>query len=328
MTNPEGWAPRRGTRPFRRIAIASDGSVPAEHAGAVAVGLATAFRAHLIVLCVIPFYPERSLHAFSGRASIAMAEPNDEEVRYFSSVASRFAEFARSRGVGSVATQVLTGHPGAKILAESKARRADLVVVGARGLSPSRRLLLGSVSTTVATGTSVPVLVVRGGAAKATASGAPPVTGIVAAIDGSSGSDRALEIAIAVSRALAVPLRIVTAVAPAARRVLGKEGARMEQEERLLLAQALVGTGRARAAAQGVSDVSATVLHGSPVDAILDCLGRDPTVLLVVGSRGRSSATRLLLGSVSVSLLHQAASMVMVVPSARTVHRARRSPRP
>ena len=301
--------------PFHRIVIASDGSASAGRAFSVAAGLASALRAQLIVLVVVPFYPERTLRAFTGPASVAMAEPEEEEVRYFESVGSRLRKAARARGIDPVASQVLKGHPGVRILSESAARGADLIVVGARGQSPSRRLLLGSVSTALATGSTVPVLVVRGAGAQALPEGGSPVDRIVAAIDGSPPSVRALETAAGLARALAVPLWIVTAVGPASRRVFGAQGARRVEAGRLRQARILVNEARSRAVGLGADPVTGSVLRGSPVDAVLGSLGQDPKGLLIVGSRGRSPATRLLLGSVSTALLHQAMSMVMVVRS-------------
>jgi nucleotide-binding universal stress UspA family protein len=42
--------------------------------------------------------------------------------------------------------EVRTGHPGEEILAAARAGEFDLIVTGARGLSPAREFLLGSVS--------------------------------------------------------------------------------------------------------------------------------------------------------------------------------------
>lgn len=62
------------------------------------------------------------------------------------------------------ATQDLcvTGHAAAKIIEVTKRRRADLVVIGSRGLTGLKRFLLGSVSRQVVKHSPCSVLVVRG----------------------------------------------------------------------------------------------------------------------------------------------------------------------
>jgi nucleotide-binding universal stress UspA family protein len=58
-------------------------------------------------------------------------------------------------------TATPTGLPADVIVRDAAANRSDLVVVGARGLGPLRRVLLGSVSESVLGHATCPVLVVR-----------------------------------------------------------------------------------------------------------------------------------------------------------------------
>ena len=68
----------------------------------------------------------------------------------------------RARAWGVEATHLLwTGEPGKSIVAAAEAERADLIVVGTRGLARAGRWLLGSVSDHVVHHASCPVLVVR-----------------------------------------------------------------------------------------------------------------------------------------------------------------------
>jgi len=62
----------------------------------------------------------------------------------------------------SVETDVVVGDPRAEIVRLADEWRADLIVLGARGLGRIKRLLLGSVSLAVARHASCPVLVVKG----------------------------------------------------------------------------------------------------------------------------------------------------------------------
>lgn len=54
----------------------------------------------------------------------------------------------------------VVGAPGESILAEARQGHYDLLVLGRRGLSPLKELLLGSVSQAVLHGTPCPILIV------------------------------------------------------------------------------------------------------------------------------------------------------------------------
>jgi nucleotide-binding universal stress UspA family protein len=63
-------------------------------------------------------------------------------------------------------------------------------------------------------------------------------------------------------------------------------------------------------------DAPGIVLHGPPAAALVELTEEDDVELLVMGSRGRGSIRRALLGSVSSQVAARAARPVMVVPPA------------
>jgi nucleotide-binding universal stress UspA family protein len=76
----------------------------------------------------------------------------------------------RARRAGFDATPLVEVTPGRasdRLLEVAEEYGAAVIVVGARGLSTLRSILLGSVSSAVVHGASCPVLVVRGDAARA-----------------------------------------------------------------------------------------------------------------------------------------------------------------
>ena len=79
---------------------------------------------------------------------------------------------------------------------------------------------------------------------------------------------------------------------------------------------------RQRAVAAGVASVELLYLQGTVADAVLRFLGGSPPDLLVVGTRGLSRGSRLLLGSVSSRLVTEAPCPVLVV---RTIKGRRKS---
>lgn len=66
---------------------------------------------------------------------------------------------------------------------------------------------------------------------------------------------------------------------------------------------------------EGVSDVETALLEGDPVDQVVEFVQKSHPDLIVVGSRGLSTAGRFLLGSVSDGILHHVHCSVLVVKS-------------
>ncbi len=69
---------------------------------------------------------------------------------------------ARLRDAGRVIdTEVRNGDAAGEIVAVAEQRGADLIVLGSRGRTGLRRLLLGSVARNVVSGSTASVLIVR-----------------------------------------------------------------------------------------------------------------------------------------------------------------------
>jgi nucleotide-binding universal stress UspA family protein len=182
---------------------------------------------------------------------------------------------------------------------------ADLVLVGARGLSGTSAAL-GSVSDVVVRHTPRPVLVVP--RPLLTAEYAALRTGpVLVGFDASTGAQAA-----AATAARLFPTREVVLVA-----VDGDESA-------LAVAAESAGGGPEDARPEAgpgpeVVTISAPRRFGSHARAVADalaaCARQREAAVLVVGSRGRSAAREILLGSVARAALHHAHRPVIVVPS-------------
>jgi len=68
-----------------------------------------------------------------------------------------------------------------------------------------------------------------------------------------------------------------------------------------------------RLISEGLREVEVTLLEGDPVDRVVDLAGKVQPDLVVVGSRGLSSAGRFLLGSVSDGIVHHVRCSVLIV---------------
>jgi nucleotide-binding universal stress UspA family protein len=73
---------------------------------------------------------------------------------------ARYAEGLRARGL-SVETVAREGYPATVIEEEARRQQADLIVIGTRGLSGLKHLLLGSIAERVVQHAPCPVLTVK-----------------------------------------------------------------------------------------------------------------------------------------------------------------------
>ncbi|WP_217913478.1 universal stress protein [Miltoncostaea marina] len=268
---------------FARVVCGIDGTREAVEAARQAARV-TAPGGRLLLLAVAaPFDalagrwgPEPPPRARMGAADRTLEESLDElraRARASLELAGR-----QATGPAEVATRVVDGDVDARILEVLDEERADLLVVGPQ---PHGRLLgaaVGEVTTTMLHDAPVSVLVAR----RPFEPDRFPAT-IVAGVDGSPASRRALAVAAALRERAGGRLTVVAA---------GRDAAPAED--------ALEGL----AAPHGM-----VVSTGRPVEALVDAARTAD--LLVVGSRGLRGATAL--GSVSERVAHRAPSSVLVV---------------
>ena len=139
---------------------------------------------------------------------------------------------------------------------------------------------------------------------------------IIVATDGSPGANRAIDTAVAMAKATGRELVVLTVggnmTSAELRRLASTEGdltQALESAADLVLSRACE-----RARRGGVSTVRTVSGWGDPAEAIIEAVKREKADILVVGRRGRSRLSRLLLGSVSQKLASLAPCKVMIVP--------------
>jgi nucleotide-binding universal stress UspA family protein len=211
----------------------------------------------------------------------------------------------------NVTARIVEGEPRQAILDAAVHEAADLVVLGARGLGAVASFLMGSVSLGVARHAPCPVLVCKGTPRA--------VRSVTVAVDGSEHARAALRFVCGLPLPAGTLLHLVSVIEPlrypsTAPSVIAPQLVAAlrdyEEERRRELEQVL-----AAAAAEAPSAVttSTTTLVGAPALSILAEADKRGTDLVVVGARGLGAVKRLLLGSVSESVLRHAACPVLVV---------------
>jgi nucleotide-binding universal stress UspA family protein len=139
---------------------------------------------------------------------------------------------------------------------------------------------------------------------------------IIVATDGSTGANRALDAAAKLAKAAASELVILTIGGTMSgedlRKLASTDGDLTKALE--TAANEILSRARKRAHRCGVSAVRVQAGWGDPAEAIIDTVQREKADILVVGRRGRSRLSGLLLGSVSQKLTSLAPCAVMVVP--------------
>ncbi len=138
---------------FKRIVFATDGSEHALKAQGYAKNLSELHKAKLFI---VHAYPSMSdLLGFKEYSTIAT-----HRIANGQKVLDEALKAFNGTGI-EVETELMEGPTAEAILRVAEARKADLVILGARGLSPITGLLLGSVSQKILQHAPCPVLVVR-----------------------------------------------------------------------------------------------------------------------------------------------------------------------
>ena len=230
-------------------------------------------------------------------------------------VIQKAVEQLRTKG-HTASGAIFSGDPKAVILEQARKSSADLLLVGAQGVSRIERFFLGTVAATVLRYAPCSVEVVR---AKRAGSANPK---ILLAVDGSDSSRRAAQSIAERPWRSGTEVRVLSAVElilPAAHAFFEPpfadsaflETARADAMKR---SQDAIAEAHQILAAAGL-DVSEaiSVLLDTPRAIILKEANEWVADLIVVGSHGRHGVDRFLLGSVSESVAIEAGCSVEVV---------------
>ena len=144
---------------YQRVVVGTDGSQPSLRAVRRAAEVAHDSSAKLVIVCA--YYPssEREVEQ-------AKDELGDEAFQVIGSAPAEqtlleAAAEARGAGASDVDTVAVVGAPVTSLVEAAESAKADLLVVGSRGLNTLKGRLLGSVPSDVSRRADCDVLVVR-----------------------------------------------------------------------------------------------------------------------------------------------------------------------
>lgn len=248
------------------------------------------------------------LPAVLGDASYAAPLPADMFTESAQAIAEEGAAKARELGVKDVTAHGATGDTARAVVEFSK--DAELVVVGSRGRGQLLSALLGSVSYEISAHAHCPVVVVRRGASIGAENGQSVVVGV----DGSEGSQIAVDFAAGVAARSKGRLTLVTVwrdpIADGLMPVDYSHGDTLLQDIKKQASSTLHHAADKLRETYPDLSVETVLVEGLPADALLKAA--DGADLIVTGSRGRGGFGGLLLGSVSHGVLHHAKCAVAI----------------
>ncbi len=310
--------------PVSRILIPYDGSPGAREALKLAARLALAggeaVQGLTLLMVVGGSYVARHIQNVDLRVARLTQEPNWQRLRQHHLEAEVYPvlqegrDFLRSLGVTApIELEVAEGRVGDEIVARARSGGYSHLILGRRGLSPLKALLVGSVTRRVLSLAEKLTVVVA-----PLPEGAAPSAGlfpILVPLDGSEPSLAALRQAAGLAAAVrpAPPALLLLHVVDVALLGAGENLPDMwslwvEQGEKVLR------QGRELLAAEGLEGLAEELLLlGDPGDAIAATAQERGCPLIVMGSRGLSGLAKLLVGSVTSRAVHHATSSAVAV---------------
>jgi nucleotide-binding universal stress UspA family protein len=306
------------TLPPADILIGVDGSDNSRHAFLAAVTMAKEHNCSIRVVGAysVPVIPHRHAPKISDDRHRSIGHSTQD-------LLEEYAAEAREAGVDASA-QAIEGDAG-EVLAEAS-RYSRLAVVGKRGRNRLASRLLGTVSGALAARSHCPVLVVplpdaglsegapgtedaQGPSSEAQQTQPGFENEIVVGIDRDSSALPVAEVAARAAELRGRRLAFVSAVPADAG---SSRGAAADGDYRAY-ADHLDEVTQAVTESSGGLISRLQLVEGSAADVLLDAARS--AALIVMGNRGRGGLAGRLLGSVSRSVLNQAGSPVLIVPT-------------
>jgi nucleotide-binding universal stress UspA family protein len=140
---------------FGSVLVGTDGSERAERAVHAAVDIAKALDARLVLVAAFRESAHTEMISGGGPATKGDMRAVAEQMLL------RSSRHADEQGLGDVEWEARRGHPADVILDIAIERKADLIVVGNKGMTGARRYVLGGVADKISHHAPCSVMIVR-----------------------------------------------------------------------------------------------------------------------------------------------------------------------
>ena len=297
---------------YKRILVATGGSPWSDAAVAYAIRLAAGTGAEVCILSVLTIPVSYDIPEAGMDFDILIDSVEQEGKERL----LKAATYATQAGVAHI-TLLKWGNIPATILQTADAEACDLIILGSRGLTGWKRLMLGSISNAVAAKASLPILIVKQHSTGVP--GAPLWRRVLVAMGDSAWSDAAVEHAVRLAHT--EQLEVCFLHVARTRGPRGDTPARSASRASSALRPGPAVAGLVYDATLGIGDI---------VRTILDTAATKQCDAIVIGSRGLTGWKRLMLGSIAGAVAATAVLPVLIVkhsePTARTDGRAMETP--
>lgn len=289
---------------IRSVMIAFDGSPGSVEATKSASILAKCFGSSVTVAHVLPQITT---------LSAPIRFEYDSNIKEKAEVqATKMIDLLRKDGVKAT-TKILParGSVSDSLIDAAYDIKVDLIVAGTRGLGVFRRMILGSVSTSLLNDAKCPVLVAR----KRKTKTETQLKKVLVATDGSEHSNDALELAVSIAQKSKAQLSIVHVVylPPTSYTVGSSEAIGTLYNDMRKEGDRIVREASKFAEENGVKAATKVIDNNrSPASAITDFSDEGKFDLIIAGTRGRSALKKALLGSVANGLAHYSKCSVLI----------------
>ncbi len=146
---------------YKRILVATDGSNLSKRAVKTAIDLAGLCQAELVVLKVVPRYPQTYFEGGIALAPQDLQRVEDAWAAEGQAIVNAVKKIAGAKGVVVKALTVKSDVVSDAIISTAKKQGCDLVVMASHGRKGIKRLLLGSETQHVLTHAPMAVLILK-----------------------------------------------------------------------------------------------------------------------------------------------------------------------
>jgi nucleotide-binding universal stress UspA family protein len=288
------------TTRFEKILLSTDGSEFSEGAIREAIRLSKTCSTRLFAISVTETNPE-----YETIAPQLVEKAEKETRQHLESVKAS----ALKEGVDC---EIIARHgdePYRYIVEEAEKNKVGMIILGRRGRTGLKRLMMGSETAKVIGHAPCNVLVVPR-AAQVTFSK------ILVATDGSQYSDSAVSEAMSIAKQCNASLTVISVVPSETESPFDIVHSEMQKgliaDKELHQAEAIVKNAKTLAEKNGIT-AKAFIYTGRPYDAITETAKEEHANLIIMGSHGRTGISRLLMGSVTERVIGLAECAVLVV---------------